>query len=249
MDNMNKRPNFYKDRICLNVLTQTLENAQKLYEVSGGYILLGLLTKLYNSDEEYLENVRKYQKKCNNAISVGLGSGDPSQSMMVSRVSSVLQPQHVNQVFSGVGYSRALLGQQETFINALVSPTGKIGYVNIATGPLSSKGKPVNIKISSAIDILKDMGASSIKYFPMDGLKYIDEYKEICRICAEKDFPLEPTGGITTDNFEEVIRIPYESGVKKIIPHVYNSIIDKEKNLTRYEDVSKLMMIIKKIII
>ena len=62
---MNKRPNFYKDRICLNVLTQTLENAQKLYEVSGGYILLGLLTKLYNSDEEYLENVRKYQKKCN----------------------------------------------------------------------------------------------------------------------------------------------------------------------------------------
>ena len=77
---------------------------------------------------------------------------------MVARLSEVLQPQHVNQVFTGVGASRALLRQDETVINGLVSPTGKVGYVNIATGPLSS-GAPAEVPIETAIKLLKDMGA------------------------------------------------------------------------------------------
>ena len=50
----------------------------------------------------------------------------PTKSQMVSRLSGTLQPQHVNQVFTGVGTSRALLGQNDTVINGLVSPTGKV---------------------------------------------------------------------------------------------------------------------------
>ena len=67
--------------------------------------------------------MKDYQEATENALSVGLGAGDPNQSQMVSRISGVLQPQHVNQVFTGVGTSRALLGQSETVINGLVSPT------------------------------------------------------------------------------------------------------------------------------
>ena len=77
---------------------------------------------------------------------------------MVARLSEVLQPQHVNQVFTGVG-ARALLRQDETVINGLVSPTGKVGYVNIATGPLSSGAPAAEVPIETAIKLLKDMGA------------------------------------------------------------------------------------------
>ncbi len=49
--------------------------------------------------------MKKYQQATNNALSIGLGAGDPNQSQMVTRLAEVLQPQHVNQVFTGVGAS------------------------------------------------------------------------------------------------------------------------------------------------
>ncbi len=118
----------------------SVENAQACYEAAEGHVVLGVLSKNYETDEAAIDDMKKYQAATNNALSVGLGAGDPNQSQMVARLSEVLQPQHVNQVFTGVGASRALLRQDETVINGLVSPTGKVGYVNIATGPLSSGG-------------------------------------------------------------------------------------------------------------
>lgn len=171
---------------------------------------------------------------------IGLDAGDPNQSMMVSRISKELQLQHVNQVFTSVGTSRALLGQQDTFINGLVSPTGKVGYVNIATGPLSSEAEKTEVPVETAIQMLKDMGGSSLKYFPMAGLKHIEEYKAVALACAKLDFHLEPTGGIDLDNYEEIVQIALDSGVKKIIPHIYNSIIDSETGNTNPEAVKEL---------
>lgn len=55
--------------------------------------------------------MQRYIEATDNALSVGLGAGDPNQSAMVARLSKVLQPQHVNQVFTGVGASRALWGK------------------------------------------------------------------------------------------------------------------------------------------
>lgn len=245
---MKKTPNFLEDRICLNVLTNSIENAKEIYTATEGHVLLGILTINYPNDQTAIEDMKKYQAIVENAISIGLGAGNPNQSEMVTRVSAVVQPQHVNQVFTGVGQSRALLSQNETFVNGLISPTGKKGFVNISTGPLSSKKSAAEIPITSAIAILKDMGASSIKYFPMKGLGHIEEYKVIAEACAENNFALEPTGGITLANFEKIIRIPLEIGVKKVIPHVYSSIIDKETNKTKIEDVKTLYAIMKKVL-
>lgn len=36
---------------------------------------------------------------------------------MVSLIAQQVQPQHVNQVFTGVGASRALLGQNDSVVN------------------------------------------------------------------------------------------------------------------------------------
>ena len=184
--------------------------------------------------------MKRYIAATDNALSVGLGAGDPNQSAMVARLSEVLQPQHVNQVFTGVGASRALLGQNDTIINGLVSPTGTVGMVNLATGPLSSQAPAGIVPIETDIALLKDMGGSSIKFFNMKGLTHLEEYKAVAKACAENGFYLEPTGGIDLENFQEIVQIAVDAGVKKIIPHVYSSIIDKTTGDTNVEDVKTL---------
>ncbi|APX71320.1 KDGP aldolase family protein [Companilactobacillus allii] len=243
---MDLKPNYLDNGICLNVLANSVENAKECYDAAQGHVVLGVLTKNYPTDEAAISDMLKYKEVIHNAVSVGLGAGDPNQSGMVARVSKEVQPQHVNQVFTGVGASRALLGQDETIINGLVSPTGKVGFVNIATGPLSSQSTETQVPIESAIALLKDMGGSSIKYFPMKGLAHIEEFKAVAKACAENDFDLEPTGGIDLDNFEEIVSIAKSAGVKRVIPHVYSSIIDKSTGDTRPSDVAKLYEIIKK---
>jgi len=243
---MSLTPNYLADRICLNVLANTVENAKACYEAAEGHVVLGVLSKNYATDEAAIEDMKKYQAATNNALSVGLGAGDPNQSQMVTRLAEALQPQHVNQVFTGVAASRARLGQNETVINGLVSPTGKVGYVNIATGPLSSGALAAEVPTETAIKLLQDMGASSIKYFPMKGLAHKEEYQAVAAACAKYNFYLEPTGGIDLSNFEEIVQIAVDAGVKKIIPHVYSSIIDQATGDTKTEDVKILLALMKK---
>ena len=71
------------------------------------------------------------------------------------------------------------------------------------------------------------MGASSIKYFPMKGLAHKAEYQAVAEACAANDFYLEPTGGIDLENFEEILQIAVDAGVKNH-SHIYSSIIDGE---------------------
>lgn len=234
-------PNFYRDRVCLNVLAGSKENAQEIYAAAEGHVLVGVLSKNYPDVASAVTDMREYAALIDNALSVGLGAGDPNQSAMVSEISRQVQPQHVNQVFTGVATSRALLGQQDTVVNGLVSPTGTPGLVKISTGPLSSKAPDGIVPVETAIALLKDMGGSSIKYFPMGGLQCRDEYIAVAQACARHDFWLEPTGGIDLDNFSEILHIALDAGVSKIIPHIYSSIIDKVSGNTRPDDVRQLM--------
>jgi len=234
-------PNYYQDRVCLNVLASSIDNAKEVYEAAKTHVVVGILSKNYLDNELAIADMKKYSAAIDNAISVGLGAGDPNQSKMVSEISAVLQPQHINQVFTGVATSRALLGQNDTVINGLVSPTGKAGLVKISTGPLSSKSPDGVVAVETAIALLKDMGASSIKYFPMGGLKHQAEFEYVAKCCAELDFYLEPTGGIDLDNYQAILKIALDAGVKKIIPHIYSAIIDKDSGRTLPEQVKKLL--------
>ena len=245
---MNLTPNYYKNRVALNVLAGSIQNAEDIYQAAEGHVVVGVLTKNYDTDEAAIEDMKKYQAVTQNGLSVGLGAGDPNQSAMVSRVSKVLQPQHVNQVFNGVGTSRALLGQNDTVINGLVSPTGKVGIVNVATGPKSSQKAAAEVPVATAIALLQDMGGTSFKFFPMGGLKHEEEFRAVAKACAAEGFNLEPTGGIDLDNFEAILQIALDAGVKQIIPHIYSSIIDKATGLTRPEDVAKLWAITKRLV-
>ncbi|MGL5951580.1 MAG: KDGP aldolase, partial [Providencia rustigianii] len=114
-----------------------------------------------------------------------------------------------------------------------------------STGPLSSQAPDGIVPIETAIMMLKDMGADSVKFFNMQGLKHIEEYTAIAKACAKFDFSLEPTGGIDLDNFTEILQIALDAGVKKIIPHIYSSIIDSATGDTRPEDVRQLLEMVK----
>ncbi|WBU48891.1 KDGP aldolase family protein [Kosakonia pseudosacchari] len=238
---MKLTPNFYRDRVCLNVLAGSKENASAIYEAAEGHVLVGVLSKNYPDVATAVADMRDYAARIDNALSVGLGAGDPNQSAMVSAISREVQPQHVNQVFTGVATSRALLGQNDTVVNGLVSPTGTPGMVKISTGPLSSQAPDGIVPVETAIALLKDMGGSSIKYFPMGGLKCRDEFIAVAQACARHDFWLEPTGGIDLENFSEILQIALDAGVRKVIPHIYSSIIDKASGDTRPADVRQLL--------
>ncbi|KAB8306484.1 2-dehydro-3-deoxy-phosphogluconate aldolase [Rahnella contaminans] len=245
---MKLTPNFYRDRVCLNVLAGSKDNAREIYEAAEGHVLVGVLSKNYPDVASAVTDMKEYAALIENALSVGLGAGDPRQSLMVSQISQHVQPQHVNQVFTGVGTSRALLGQNDSVVNGLISPTGKPGFVKINTGPLSSAASDAIVPVETAIALLKDMGGSSVKYFPMGGLKTREEFAAVARACAEQDFWLEPTGGIDLENFEPIMEIALAAGVTKIIPHIYSSIIDSASGNTRPEDVKTLLASVKKLV-
>jgi uncharacterized protein (TIGR03581 family) len=92
------------------------------------------------------------------------------------------------------------------------------------------------------------MGGSSVKYFPMGGLKCREEFEYVAKACAKQNFWLEPTGGIDLDNFEAILKIALDAGVEKVIPHIYSSIIDKASGNTRPEDVARLLEMVKKLV-
>ncbi|MFV9687858.1 2-dehydro-3-deoxy-phosphogluconate aldolase [Pantoea sp. KXB45] len=242
---MTLTPHFYQDRLCLNVLAGSKENAHAIWQAAEGHVLVGVLSKNYASNAAAIADMREYAALIDNALSIGLGAGDPNQSQMVSEIAAVLQPQHVNQIFTGVATSRALLGQSQTVVNGLISPTGTPGRVKISTGPRSAKQRDGIVPVETAIAMLQDMGGSSVKYFPMGGLQAVAEYRAVAEACAKQDFWLEPTGGIDLENFGEIVRIALESGVSKVIPHVYSSIIDQASGETRVEDVRQLLAISK----
>lgn len=245
---MKLTPNFYRDRVCLNVLAGSKDNARDIYEAAEGHVLVGVLSKNYPDVASAVADMKEYAALIENALSVGLGAGDPRQSLMVSQISAQVQPQHVNQVFTGVGTSRGMLGQNDSVVNGLISPTGKVGFVKINTGPLSSSSADAIVPVETAIALLKDMGGSSVKYFPMGGLKTRDEFAAVARACAEQDFWLEPTGGIDLENFEPIMEIALAAGVTKIIPHIYSSIIDSATGNTRPDDVKTLLVSVKKLV-
>lgn len=238
---------YLNNRICLNVLAGSLDNAIEIYQATEGHVLVGLLSANYPTIEAATEDMNRYAEKIYNCISIGLGAGNPNQWQMVGDLAAYVNAKHINQVFTGVGYTSAKLKDITTHINALVSPTGKPGFVSISTGPTSSKSAEAAIvPIETAIAMIKDMGGSAVKFFPMGGLKSRDELVAVAQACAKHDLVLEPTGGIDLENFEEIVQIGLDAGVKRIIPHVYSSIMDENK-MTKVDDVVTLYDIMKRL--
>ncbi|MEH7613661.1 2-dehydro-3-deoxy-phosphogluconate aldolase [Gottfriedia acidiceleris] len=246
MTNIEKR--FYNNRVALNVLANSIENAVEVFEAAEGHVLVGVLSKDYPTVESAVTAMKEYGAAIDEAVSIGLGAGDNRQAAVVAEIAKHYPGSHINQVFPAVGATRANLGEKDSWINSLVSPTGKVGYVNISTGPVSAASETAIVPIKSAIALVRDMGGNALKYFPMKGLKHIEEFRAVAKACGEEGFALEPTGGIDLENFAEILETALEEKVPKIIPHVYSSIINEETGKTNPEDVRKLLAITKSLV-
>ncbi|KRG14766.1 2-dehydro-3-deoxyphosphooctonate aldolase [Virgibacillus soli] len=240
---------FYQNRVALNVLANSVENAKEVFEAAEGHVLVGVLSKDYPTVEKAVTAMKEYGAAIDDAVSIGLGAGDNKQAAVVAEIAKYYPGSHINQVFPAVGATRANLAEKESWINSLVSPTGKVGYVNISTGPISAGiSETAIVPVKAAIALVRDMGGNALKYFPMKGLKHEDEFRAVAKACGEEGFALEPTGGIDLDNFSQILEIVLEAKVPKIIPHVYSSIINSETGKTNEEDVRKLLLITKKLV-
>ncbi|MCZ8511936.1 KDGP aldolase family protein [Paenibacillus filicis] len=240
---------FYKNRAALNVLANSIENAKEVFEAAEGHVLVGVLSKDYPTVEAAIAAMKQYGKEIDEAVSIGLGAGDNRQAAVVAEIAKHYSGSHINQVFPAVGATRANLGGKDSWINSLVSPTGRVGYVNISTGPVSAaQDEHAIVPVKTAIALVRDMGGNALKYFPMKGLACEDELRAVAQACGEAGFALEPTGGIDKENFEAILRIALEANVPQVIPHVYSSIIDKETGKTNAGDVRELLITMKKLV-
>ena len=73
---MKLTPNFYRDRVCLNVLAGSKANASAIYEAAEGHVLVGVLSKNYPDVASAVADMREYAALIDNALSVGLGAGE-----------------------------------------------------------------------------------------------------------------------------------------------------------------------------
>ncbi|WP_309119929.1 KDGP aldolase [Paenibacillus sp.] len=240
MANIGKR--LYRNRAALNVLANGPDNAEDVFRAGDGFVLVGMLSKQYATVEDAVAAMRETGRRIDDAVSIGLGAGDNRQAGVVAEIVKQYAGTHINQVFPSVGATRANLGGRAGWINALVSPSGQAGYVNLSTGPASAAHpEPAVVPVKAAIALVRDMGGNALKYFPMGGLAIEDELRAVAKACGEEGFALEPTGGIDPDNFEAILRIALEAGVPQVIPHVYSSIVDGATGRTKPEDVRKLV--------
>lgn len=239
MNNWSKR--LYKNKAALNVLTNSIPNAKEIFEAAEGHVLVGVLSKSYPDAATAVEAMRAYGAAIDDAVSIGLGAGDNRQAAVVADIVQSYAGAHINQIFPAVGATRANLGLRDSWINSLVSPCGRPGYVNLSTGVHSAQiADKAIVPVKAAIALVRDMGGNALKYFPMNGLQLEDEFRAVAAACGEEGFALEPTGGITLDNFEAIVEIALQSGVPTVIPHVYTSIIDPATGATRPSEVDWL---------
>jgi len=248
---MKSKIKFYKDRVAINFLAKDAKNGKEIYDAIDGYTAVGVLSKQFDTYEEGVNYVKDFMKEVP-CVSVGLGSGDPAQGIKAAIIASKTDPGHVNQVFTSAGYAAGALGANEnndTAINVLISPTGTVGKVKINTGPLSSEQNAAIVDAETALAMILDMEAHSVKFYPMGGEKSIEELEYVAKACASMGVPMiEPTGGINLDNFERILKVCLDAGVEKIMPHVYGAAIDKNTGETRADIVENLYDIVKRLV-
>lgn len=249
---------FYRDRVAINVLAHDLANAEAVFHAADGHAAVGLLSSRFATIEEGVRCARQWQERV--CVSVGLGAGDPTQYYKAAMIAAATAPAHVNQTFTGAGFAAGACAfaagacadpsLSPTLINAMLRPSGTPGQVILSTGTESSRSAtPVLASCDAAVLMVRDLGAHSIKFFPMNGLKSLDELRLLAESCARHGLTmLEPTGGLDLHNFATILKVCLDAGVQKVMPHVYSSIIDKESGCTRPDDVRELMRMVRQLV-
>ncbi len=77
---MKLTPNFYRDRVCLNVLAGSKDNAREIYAAAEGHVLVGVLSKtirMWQAQSQICVNMRR--------LSIMRSPSDWGQAILTSR--------------------------------------------------------------------------------------------------------------------------------------------------------------------
>lgn len=220
--------------IKLNILAADVKNAKEIVDIAEGNVYIGVMVKPYPSVDAAASYVNEMQK-AGVPVSVGLGAADPAMWRRVAETAVRTKPVHVNQVYPGAGYTIAALravGAENTMVNAVIRPSGKVGKVSILTGPETSAFDEY-VSCEAAAAALQEMDIPSVKFYPIDGDCHLDEVAAMVRAAVAAGVKVfEPTGGINGDNVTAVVKTCLENGAETIIPHIYTAFVNKENGRT-----------------
>lgn len=214
-------------KVMLNIQTRSVVASKAATALLGPAVLVGVMAKDYpeaGTGEAYVRELHEAGVQ----VSAGLGDGSAAQWERALALAVATRPAHLNQIFPAAALSRQALRQSgaDTFVNAMVTPSGRPGWVTLGTGPLSQAAAPAVVPVEAALAMMRETGIRSVKFFPIEGTKRLDELQAVAQAAAAADMMVEPTGGITPDNVADIVRVCLEAGVRRIMPHLYGSLKD-----------------------
>ncbi|MCL4426543.1 MAG: KDGP aldolase [Firmicutes bacterium] len=242
---MTLRSYISQTKWILHVPVVDSANASELAQALSVPVVASIILKDHPETEWVVEQTREMLDLDGLFVSLALGDGDPQQWSRVLSVALETSPDHINQLYPTAGHAAGALrarGLKETVVNALIQPAGR-GYVSISTGPFSAAGEKAVVPSRAALQLFKDAGVDSVKYYPMHGLGALDEFQEVVRLAAEEEIlAVEPSGGIDASNVVEVIQAGCGDAVYSvhIAPHVFGAVRHKESKRTQPDRVASI---------
>lgn len=214
-----------QQRILLNVQTNNVNTAIEISERYPKRILIGVTAKDFPDLREGIAIIKTMQDN-GVLVSAGLGDGAANQWERALDLALATKPFHLNQVFPASALSRRVLRNigATTLVNGLIKPSSKIGQVCIGTGPISANHGLESVSTELAIDLLHEMEIDSVKFFPLHGLKHIDELQQVATVATSRGMMIEPTGGLTVEMLPEILKACSSTGQEQIMPHLYSSV-------------------------
>lgn len=223
----------WNDFALFNFLAKDKENGKEVMDAARGYAVPGIVATNYTTAEEAAKAIDDLQKTAE-VVSVGLGGGgDWNNWRNVLHIARLEPDCHINQPIETAGLTNKLL--PETYTNALVRPTGKIGIVKLSSGD--------EITAEEAVDYCLSAGIPSIKFMSVEGTKYLDELIYLAKVAADKGiYGIEPAGGIGAENICEITTAIQKTGIPFYMPHIFGKTIDQATGRTKPEEIEKIMV-------
>lgn len=231
--------------IWLNVQTGDIESAREVTDRYPGRVVVGVPTKGFADLAEAVDLVNQMQES-GVMVSAGLGDGSADQWARAHALAMQTHPFHLNQVFPAAGFSAGALGAvgARTIVNALIRPGERAGFVRIGTGPQSEALDQPSVSAELAVSMLTEIGLTSVKFFPMQGLERLDHYAAVAAVAGAKGMTMEATGGLTPENLGDVLEVSRRAGVRSLMPHLYSSVKVPGTDLLDFDRVEDAMAVI-----
>src|SRR5690625_358591 len=188
------------DFVLFNFLAKDKENTEEVMTAGKGFVVPGIVASDFSDIDEGVSRVKEL-KTVTDLVSIGLGGeGNSKYADRVIEIAAQSNPGHINQPFERSVYAKGFLAGQgrSQMVNALVTPSGKVGTVKLSTG--------YEMKVEELVEIAKAIGIESIKFMPLKGETHLDELVYLTKIAERHGIRgIEPAGGISLKNIRPII--------------------------------------------